>query len=189
MFPRPLLVSDVRARVRGVVAKPFKLVYGLEVLADGEPLRAGDDEVEALVSIVFVSFTVVTWGDGERGGDCSLVAERLSEGVISVTGNDRAFAALKISGEVVTWGEVLRGGDSSVVADRLAVGVISISGTDVAFAALKNTGGVVTWGDEGCGGDCRAVADRLTDGVVSIFGNYGRLRRLEGNRRGGDLGR
>ena len=46
--------------------------------------------------------SVVTWGLPDFGGDSSYVAERLSGGVKSIVGIQRAFAAVKKDGSVVT---------------------------------------------------------------------------------------
>ena len=94
--------------------------------------------MEVWLNIVFLpSFGVVTWGDVLSGGDSAAVADRLAAGVISIVGNDLAFAALKEVGEVVTWGDADGGGDSSAVADLLTAGVNSIVGNMMALAALQ----------------------------------------------------
>jgi hypothetical protein len=105
------------------------------------------------------------------------VADRLADGVISITGNGGidmargmgAFAAVKESGEVATWGVADCGGDSSAVADHLAGGVVSITGNPHAFAAVKESGEVATWGNAAFGGDSSSVADRLGRVVISIL--------------------
>jgi hypothetical protein len=175
MFQRPLFGFELRARVRVRIKKTFRLVHGENLLADGEPLQVGDDEGEVLLNIVFVSHTVVTWGDHGRGGDSSNAHEFLAEGVVSITGNLCAFAALKTTGQVVTWGRQHYGGDSEAVADRLTDGVVSISKSGGAFAALKEAGEVVAWGSWDDGGD-DGGDDRLATGVVSISDN-GREKR------------
>ena len=63
--------------------------------------------------------SVVTWGNGNSGGNSSGVADQLSSNVKGVFGNGTSFAALKEDGSVVTWGHAGRGGDSSSVADLL----------------------------------------------------------------------
>ena len=69
---------------------------------------------------------LVCWGHPEYGGDASVVAPLLAEGVIQVVGNNAAFAAVKQDGRVVCWGDPSQGGDTSAVAPLLARGVIQV---------------------------------------------------------------
>ncbi|CAE8703301.1 unnamed protein product [Polarella glacialis] len=106
-----------------------------------------------------VDGSVVTWGGRAYrggagcGGDSSVVAQLLMEGVVKVCGSSRAFAAIKADGSVVTWGMAACGGDSSLVAPLLTEGVVHVCGNSKAFAAIKADGSVVTWGNAICGGD------------------------------------
>eukprot|EP00931_Biecheleriopsis_adriatica_P056424 TRINITY_DN3342_c0_g1_i1.p1 TRINITY_DN3342_c0_g1~~TRINITY_DN3342_c0_g1_i1.p1 ORF type:complete len:292 (+),score=67.16 TRINITY_DN3342_c0_g1_i1:74-949(+) len=122
--------------------------------------------------------SAITWGDHDCGGDSSTVKAELAEGVVNITGNGfafaalkNAFAALKTDGSVITWGNHRSGGDSSTVKAELAEGVVNITGNDSAFAALKTDGSVITWGDHDCGGDSSTVKAELAEGVVNITGN------------------
>ncbi len=95
--------------------------------------------------------TVVTWGDGNAGGDST--GKKLTH-VTQIANTTYAFAALKNDGTVTTWGNSYYGGDSSKVT---LTHVVSIAGSAGAFAALKDDGSVVTWGDNSYGGDSRSV--------------------------------
>ena len=53
---------------------------------------------------------MVAWGEASYGGDASAVTAELASGVVSVHGNDVAFAAVKESGAVVAWGAAGAGG-------------------------------------------------------------------------------
>ena len=109
--------------------------------------------------------SVVTWGDADYGGDCSVVQDQL-KGVQKIQATHAAFAAILADGSVVTWGDAGHGGDSSAVRDQLK-GVQQIQATERAFAAILADGSVVTWGRASCGGDSSAVQDQLK-GVVQI---------------------
>merc|ERR1712008_560569 len=84
--------------------------------------------------------SVVTWGQAGCGGDSTSVADKLSGGVVQISGTNKAVAAIKDDGSVVTWGGASYGGDSTSVADKLSGGVVQICGTDTAFAAIKDDG-------------------------------------------------
>ena len=146
---------------------------------DGEELTFGshpDNNASYLVTLSGnleyhgpLTTGVITWGDGEEGGDSFSVAGQLSDGVVEIFSTEEAFAALKTNGSVVTWGDDDEGGSSSEVAEHLSGGVVNIFSTEDAFAALKEDGSVVTWGDTGEGGDSAEVASQLQGGVVEIF--------------------
>ncbi|CAE8589510.1 unnamed protein product, partial [Polarella glacialis] len=70
--------------------------------------------------------SVVTWGNALSGGNSSVVAALLSEGVVHISGNYDAFAAIKANGSVVTWGNATFGGNSSAVAALLSEGVVQV---------------------------------------------------------------
>lgn len=110
-----------------------------------------------------VDGSVVSWGDSQRGGDASAVAEQLQSGVRQVFSNDYAFAALKADGSVVTWGHSSGGGNSTDVARHLLGGIQTLSSTRAAFAALSGDGAVVSWGWGPSGGDMGAVAEQLAE--------------------------
>ncbi|EMD1178354.1 hypothetical protein VP758_004966 [Vibrio harveyi] len=111
---------------------------------------------------------VMSWGHNQRGGDSSLVADKLTD-IKKIYPIDFAYAALKNDGTVVTWGHPLYGGDSSAVNSNLT-NVVDIFSNGFAFAALKNDGTVVTWGDPLEGGDSSKVSSKLTD-VKKVFSN------------------
>ncbi len=119
--------------------------------------------------------SVVTWGNGQNGGDSSAVAGQLHD-VVEVGSNAFAFAALRHDGSVVTWGNQNLGGNSAAVAGALdgKVDVIGLFSTATAFAALRGDGSVVTWGDPGNGGDSVAVAAKL-DGGIDVTGMFSNL--------------
>merc|ERR1712008_365852 len=77
--------------------------------------------------------SVVTWGDASHGGDSTSVADKLSGGVVQISGNYKAFAATKDDGSVVTWGDASCGGDSTSVADKLSGGVVQVFGVNGSF--------------------------------------------------------
>ena len=53
--------------------------------------------------------SVVTWGDGDHGGDSSAIRDQL-RGVQHIQATDCAFAAILADGSVVTWGDGDHGG-------------------------------------------------------------------------------
>ena len=118
--------------------------------------------------------SVVTWGNGDNGGDSTGVSSDLSGGVREIVSasNSRyeaAFAALKEDGSVLTWGYSAQGGDSHSVSSDLNSGVRKIFSNDGAFAALKNDGSVVTWGNSAQGGDSSSVSGDLIAQVMGIY--------------------
>lgn len=84
-----------------------------------------------------------------------------------ISGNDRAFAALKLDGTVVTWGYSADGGDNRSVADQL-IDVKSISATLHSFSATKGDGSVVTWGNTDLEDSGNDVLPTLSD-IQSTF--------------------
>ena len=58
--------------------------------------------------------SVVTWGDGEIGGDSTSVQDQLTD-VLFIRRNVVAFAAILRNGSVVSWGFEEDSGDSSAV--------------------------------------------------------------------------
>eukprot|EP00435_Cladocopium_sp_Y103_P046597 s360_g13.t1 len=103
--------------------------------------------------------SVISWGDANVGGDCSLVQDRLKN-VEHIQATYAAFGAILADGSVVTWGDRGFGGKSSVVQDQLR-NVRQIQSTFGAFAAILADGSVVTWGDPTKGGDSSAVQGEL----------------------------
>ncbi|WP_155396300.1 Ig-like domain-containing protein [Vibrio campbellii] len=71
--------------------------------------------------------------------------ESTLQGVVDVSINVGASAAITSEGKVVTWGEKLSGGDSSYVKDALQ-NVVDITRTSNSFVALKSDGSLVIWG-------------------------------------------
>ena len=84
--------------------------------------------------------SVVTWGDGGCGGDCSDVQDRLRD-VQQIQASPMAFAAILGNGSVVTWGDARNGGDSSAVQHQLK-NVQQIQAAPSAFAAILGDGSV-----------------------------------------------
>ena len=62
--------------------------------------------------------SVVTWGNGNCGGDSSAVQHQIKS-VRQVHASHFAFAAILEDGSVVTWGDRYCGGDNSAVQDQL----------------------------------------------------------------------
>ena len=88
----------------------------------------------------------MTWGDGEFGGDSSIVQTQLKN-VQQIQSSHSAFAAILGDGSVVTWGRT----DSSAVQAQLK-NVQQIQASRGAFAAILGDGTVVTWGVPGTRG-------------------------------------
>lgn len=120
-----------RFRVRTYARVGDELSSGVIALAATEGAFAAQEE----------DGSVVSWGSARSGGldavvacarvevdevfndECTAsvsIASELTEGVIEVIGNERAFAAIKEDGSVVTWGYDEGGGDSSLVAGALS---------------------------------------------------------------------
>ncbi|OLP99508.1 Thioredoxin reductase [Symbiodinium microadriaticum] len=128
--------------------------------------------------------SVLTWGDPERGGDCSAVQDQLVH-VESLHAAPGSFAAILADGSVVTWGEELA--DTKPV-KHLLMNVRSIHSTGFAFGAITDDGSVVSWGHELFGGrapanltNVRKLLGSLTtfaalrsDGSVVAWGEDGR---------------
>ena len=79
------------------------MVHCERVLQAREQLGHISDEPAVKLTAIFSHelYSVVTWGRPEYGGDSSVVADKLSGGVVSVHGNAGAFAAIKDGGAVV----------------------------------------------------------------------------------------
>ena len=92
--------------------------------------------------------SVLTWGDPERGGDCSAVHDQLVH-VESLHAAPGAFAAILADGSLVTWGEDLA--DTKPV-KHLLRNIRSVHSTGFAFGAIADDGSVVSWGHELFGG-------------------------------------
>eukprot|EP00439_Symbiodinium_sp_Y106_P051739 s2642_g6.t3 len=129
--------------------------------------------VAAKRALHFLLGSVVTWGDGDVGGDSSAVASQLRKGVRHICASYGAFAAVKEDGSVVTWGHPDFGGLSSEVSGRIKGEVVLVRATRSAFAALKADGSVVTWGDPSTGGDSGEVEGHLRWGVKQLVATYG----------------
>jgi alpha-tubulin suppressor-like RCC1 family protein len=114
----------------------------------------------AFAALTTPAGSIVAWGNVSEGGD----APSGLFGVLNVTPNAFAFAALINDGSVVTWGESGAGGGVQIPGSFLQV-----FSTERAFAALGNNGSVVAWGDTNYGGDCSPVAPLLASGVTKIF--------------------
>ncbi|MDA7502737.1 pentapeptide repeat-containing protein, partial [bacterium] len=111
--------------------------------------------------------SVVTWGNGLRGGGSSSVESELTD-IVKIYPSEICFAAVKQDGSVVTWGDPASGGDSSPVRSALSSDVEAIYSNGLSFAALKTDGSVITWGDSVFGGDSSSVASELQSGVATI---------------------
>ena len=83
---------------------------------------------------------VVTWGNPDVGGDSSSVSDQLKSGVLTITSNEYAFAALKDLGQVVTWGEMEYGGSMGESQAQVQSGVKVVFSHHFAFAALTDMG-------------------------------------------------
>jgi hypothetical protein len=119
----------------------------------------------------------VTWGRSGFGGDSGVVRARLGGGVIAITANAGAFAALRADGTVVSWGNIRYGGSTSAVREQLTqvVQIVGSGGADQGyydrgrFAALRADGSVVTWGSYRGGRVANDVASLIGGDVVQVF--------------------
>lgn len=118
---------------------------------------------ETVLKEISVSATAVSLA-GDEGE--AVTRTYVKNRVISITGNEGAFSAVKYDGSVVAWGHSYFGGNNSSVHDDLA-NVKSIAASIYAFAAIRADGSVVTWGAATAGGDSSSVTDKLVD-VQSI---------------------
>jgi len=154
-------------------------------------IAAGDFAFAALRS----GGSVVAWPPGDQGGDptctpsdtCAPVPDgSLTDGVVALFANERAFAALKQDGSVVAWGNPRWGGDPSCTLDgctaapagSLSGGVTQIMSTGPvtnsqggAFVARKQDGSVVTWGATAAAGNSSAPVGGALTGVSQVFSN------------------
>ncbi|WP_028773801.1 RCC1 domain-containing protein [Shewanella waksmanii] len=119
---------------------------------------------------------VVAWGNDSTGGDpycdintpfsdCSPAKAELSD-VVSIVGNNQAFAAITASGNVLTWGDASNGGDPlcEKQVDFVSCAKASSALTEVidvvpsrgeggsAFAAIKSDNSIIAWGNSDHGG-------------------------------------
>ena len=129
-------------------------MWPIAILATGDVQR----DISAF-AVILGDGSVVTWGDGDCGGDTSTVQDQLKN-VQQIQASRRSFAAILADGSVVTWGSASYGGDSSAVQDQLK-NAQQIQSCQLAFAAILADGSVVTWGSASYGGDSSAVQDQL----------------------------
>ncbi|CAE7601919.1 SYT4 [Symbiodinium sp. CCMP2592] len=87
--------------------------------------------------------TVVTWGDGEYGGNSSDVAAQLTN-VEALYSTAIGFAARKPDGTVVLWGYTHYQQDMVISSGEL-VNVIDIFSSQGGFAAVRADGSIVSW--------------------------------------------
>ncbi|MNI87534.1 hypothetical protein D3C73_1447410 [compost metagenome] len=66
--------------------------------------------------------------------------------IVSVTGNEYAFAALRAAGEVVAWGDSSYGGSIPADIATQLTGVRAVYAASCSFCALKDDNTVVVWG-------------------------------------------
>jgi alpha-tubulin suppressor-like RCC1 family protein len=118
---------------------------------------------------LYTNSSVVAWGNSAFGGDNTIN----HTGIVSVVGNQGAFAGLKEDGSVVCWGDRHFGGDLSdsvyglPSGSSLSSGVKLVYSTERAFAALKTNGSVVCWGDSAYGGSLNNAVYGIQSGSVS----------------------
>jgi hypothetical protein len=126
---------------------------------------------------LYTNSSVVAWGNSAFGGDRSVN----HQGIVSVIGNQCAFAGLKDDGSVVCWGDRHFGGDLSdatygLIGDAsLSTGVKMIYSTDRAFAALKTDGSVVCWGDVAFGGSLTNASYGIPSGTGSVSSGVSKI--------------
>ena len=129
--------------------------------------------------------TIKAWGKKEPGVDPGVI-----NNVVKITGNMKAFAALKADGSITTWGckstdtgepcygYEYGGTDPGIGAGSGIVDIVS-NVKQHAFAALKNDGSVHAWGDSNYGGcnnvaggtNTKCVPDGLSN-VATIVSNH-----------------
>lgn len=104
--------------------------------------------------------SVITWGGPDRGGDSSLVKEKIDGTipVVNIVSTSFEFSALRKDGSVVTWGKL---GAFQPALTKKAIRVYSIAISN--FAAILEDGTVATWGTD------NSDISELKD-VVSITG-------------------
>lgn len=118
---------------------------------------------------LYSNSTVVTWGNTAFGG----ASDSTHDGIISIVGNQGAFAGLKEDGSVVCWGDKHFGGELSdstyglKYGQSVSSGVNMVYSTDRAFVALKTNGAVVAWGDPVYGGDVNNTVYGMPSGTTS----------------------
>eukprot|EP00435_Cladocopium_sp_Y103_P040932 s1700_g11.t1 len=107
---------------------------------------------DSAFAAILADESVVTWGNGYRGGNSSRVRDQLKN-VQKISGIYEAFATILADGSVVTWGEQNTGGDSSRVQGQLRNVKKICSTYGGAFGSILADGSVVTWGDHRSGGN------------------------------------
>jgi alpha-tubulin suppressor-like RCC1 family protein len=118
---------------------------------------------------LYSNSTVVTWGNPAFGGE----TDSTHDGIISIVGNQGAFAGLKEDGSVVCWGDRHYGGSLTDATyglkygQSVSSGVKMVYSTDRAFVALKTNGSIVCWGDAAFGGDISNSVYGLPSGATS----------------------
>jgi hypothetical protein len=91
--------------------------------------------------------------------------------LVSIVGNEGAFAGVTTGGAAVAFGGIGNGNDISVsgFAAQLAAGVIAIVASSASFTALKADGTVFTWGSKYCGGGVSSLTRTDLQGIVKVF--------------------
>eukprot|EP00439_Symbiodinium_sp_Y106_P033664 s700_g4.t1 len=161
-----------------------KLTDGMQIVAVIRQPEIVSTRRSTSMALLTGDGSVLTWGDPERGGDCSAVHDQLVH-VESLHAAPGAFAAILADGSLVTWGEDLA--DTKPV-KHLLRNIRSVHSTGFAFGAIADDGSVVSWGHELFGGrappnltNVRKLLGSLTtfaalrsDGSVVAWGEDGR---------------
>jgi hypothetical protein len=91
--------------------------------------------------------------------------------VMSIVGNEGAFAGITAAGEMVAFGDQSNGGSvgESGLAALLSSGVVAVLASAASFTALKSDGTVFTWGNKHCGGGVSSLTRTDLQGIVKVF--------------------
>jgi alpha-tubulin suppressor-like RCC1 family protein len=115
------------------------------------------------------------------GGTLPDLIKELTD-IVSVTGNNGAFVALRENGSVVAWGLASIGGTlPAPIADR--IDIVQVVAAANAFAALCANGCVVVWGNVIYGGAIPDEIAPLLTNVRAIYGNTHAFAALTANGR------
>jgi hypothetical protein len=91
--------------------------------------------------------------------------------LVSLVGNDGAFAGITSAGAAVAFGGQGNGNNVSTsgFTAQLSSGVVAIVASAASFTALKEDGTVFTWGSKYCGGGVSSLTRTDLVGIVKVF--------------------
>jgi alpha-tubulin suppressor-like RCC1 family protein len=165
--------STVDEEVIRFIVESKRTIDPIQLLLDSENsvLKEGYSTYKRNKTLkhLYSNSTVVSWGNSAFGGE----TDSTHDGIISIVGNQGAFAGLKEDGSVVCWGDRHYGGDLTDATyglkygQSVSSGVKMVYSTDRAFVALKTNGSVVCWGDSVYGGDISNTVYGLSAGETA----------------------